>query len=219
MEVGFCIAGIPEGSSRWVRPVKRSGQIEGRDLADSSGRIIHPLDLVEFELLRARPERPHVEDWLANFLRRPVVQHRPSEQEREVLLGRLVETSLDAVLKAKSRSLVLVEPDSITAAWFLPGTPDRSYQVRLSLSAAGVHYEGESARPGYPCTDLRLRNWGRRFASTRVLNDRQLREALEVRRIFLVIGLSRRFNNNYWPMVVGFHACPDFSAQIDLSNP
>jgi hypothetical protein len=52
-----------------------------------------------------------------------------------------------------------------------------------------------------------------------VLNDRDLKDVLGAQRIFLALGLTRPYNNNCWPMVVGVHACPDFSATIDLSNP
>jgi hypothetical protein len=219
MEAGFCVAGVAEGSSRWVRPVKRTGHIEGRDLLDGSGRGVEPLDLVEYELLRAKPERPHVEDWLANFLRRPVIRHRPSQGEREAILESLAETSLDVVVKGKTRSLVLIEPNGITSARFVPESPNRRYQVRLSFSVRGAQYEGESAGGGYPCTDLRLRNWGRQFKHGAAFNDVRLREALGVQRIFLAVGLSREFQGNHWPMVVGFHTCPDFSGRVDFDNP
>lgn len=66
---------------------------------------------------------------------------------------------------------------------------------------------------------MKLRNWGRRYKSRVVFEDNQLKARLGVERMFLVIGLSRRFNNNYWPMVVAFLTCPDFKADIDLSNP
>ena len=113
----------------------------------------------------------------------------------------------------------MVEPDEITSVSFDPHSYDGSYKVRLAFSLGGRAYQGEARTPGYPCTDLRLRNWGRRFRSRKVLNDRLIRSGLGVRRIFLVMGLARSLEGNHWPMVVGFHTCPDFSAEIDLSNP
>lgn len=84
----------------------------------------------------------------------------------------------------------------------------------------GTHcYEGESKEPGYPCTDLKLRAWGRRFPRRTELNDIQFRRFLRTERIFLAMGLTRPFMDNYWPMAVGFHTLPDFEASIDLSNP
>lgn len=219
MAGGVCIAGIPRNSKRWVRPVRQSGQISKRDLFDANQQMLRPLDLVTFDLVRQSPNPPHVEDWATNFSQVPVIEQRPSERQREDVLGSLAEASPDDVLLRKSRSLVLIEPDQITSVSFDPLPFGGNYKVLLRFSLRGTQYDGEAKTPGYPCTDLKLRNWGRRFKSRRVLGDRQLRDALGVKRIFLVMGLARWFNNNYWPMVVGFLTCPDFSAEIDLSNP
>ena len=217
MQSGFCVAGVDEESGRWIRPVRPSGHVAARDLQDAASGVVQPLDLVEFELIRAKPSRPHVEDWIANFNRRLVIQQRPDEGDRLAMLERLAEASPASVLASKQRSLVMVEPASISAR-FVPPTGDRPYQARISFALAGTEFEGELGQ-GYPCTDLRLRSWGRRFPAARTLSDPQLREALGVRRIFLAIGLSREFQGNYWPMVVGFHTCPDFDAEIDLARP
>jgi hypothetical protein len=180
--------------------------------------VIELLDLVEFGLLRPAPSVPHVEDWLADF-RRPVrVLNRPDTSTRQEVLEAAAEPSPDPVLRDKRRSLVLVEPDRIETAVFDPCSYGK-YKVRLSFTIGHRLYEGESAEPGYPCTDLKLRAWGRRFHRRTELNDIGLRRLLGAKRIFLAIGLTRPFRDNCWPMVVGFHTLPDFQASIDLTNP
>ena len=196
-----------------------SGQISKRDLIDANGQMLWPLDLVTLDFVRQSPNPPHVEDWITNFDQAPVIEQRPSEQQREAVLAGFAEASPDDVLLRKNRSLVLIEPDQITSVLFDLHSYDGSYKVRLSFSLGGCPYQGEARTLGYPCTDLRLRSWGRRFRSRRILNDSQLRSALAIERIFLVMGLARSLQGNHWPMVVGFHTCPDFSAEIDLSNP
>lgn len=218
MAAGFCVAGIREGSSQWVRPVKQSGQISKHDLVDASGQPVAPLDLISIDLRRRRPNPPHSEDWIADFTGGIVIEERPSEAERQSILQRLTEASPDKVLKDKASSLVLIEPDEISFISFDPSHFGR-YDVRLGFTFRGAAYQGESKAPGFKCTDLKLRNWGRRFRSRRVLNDQELRAALGVEKIFLVMGLARWFEGNYWPMVVGLHTCPDFLGKADFDKP
>lgn len=218
MDAGFCIAGVTEDFSSWIRPTRASGQISKFDLQDFRHRLINPLDLISFDLLRRQPSPPHTEDWAANFDTKPVIVQRPTEDQRKVVLERAAESSPDPVLAKTTRSLVLVEPDEVVSLVFDPDSFGK-YRVRLSFSLAGKLYSGESKTPGYSCTDLRLRNWGRRFSSRIDLDDRNIRRLLGVERVFLVLGLARWFNNNFWPMIVGFHALPDYSGVIDLSNP
>ena len=218
MDAGFCVAGVSEDFSRWIRPTRESGQISGSDLQDVRSRPVQPLDLVSFDLLHNAPNAPHSEDWIANPGSRPVVVRRPSEDQRKAVLERATESSPAPVLAKTTRSLVLVEPDEIDSLVFDPDVFGK-YKVRLSFSLAGKPYRGEAATPGYPCTDIKLRNWGRRFRSRRELDAMSIRKLMGVERVFLVLGLARKFNNNYWPMIVGFHTLPDYPGVIDLSNP
>jgi hypothetical protein len=181
--------------------------------------VVQLLDLVEFTLVKPIPSAPHFEDWLADF-RRPIrVLSHPDVHVRQKVLEAAAESSPDPVLRDKKRSLVLVEPDRIETAVFDPSSYGK-YKVRLSFTLGHRSYQGESAtEPGYPCTDLKLRAWGRRFRRRTELNDTGLRKLLQADRIFLAMGLTRPFKDNCWPMVVGFHTLPDFQASIDLKNP
>jgi hypothetical protein len=218
MEKGFCVAGVAEGRTRWVRPIRPKNPIDSHDLLDASGRHVRSLDLVSFELVRPRPQTPHVEDWHTNFNRRPVIEQSPDDEQRLAVLERLREDALDVVLAKKSRSLVLIEPDALTAT-FEPPANGRNYSARISFSSDGVVYSGESATPGFPVTDLQFRRWGRRFGRRTELVDDQLKQALKAERIFLTIGLTRIYDGKHWPMVVGVHAWPDYECAIDFADP
>jgi hypothetical protein len=218
MEKGFCVAGVVEGRTRWVRPVRPKNSIDAQDLRDASGRHIRTLDLVKFELVRPNPQTPHVEDWHTNFNRRPIVEVVPTDGERVAVLERLCEPTPDAVLAKKSRSLVLIEPDEVDAV-FDPPTNGRNYGARMSFTCSGASYTGETGGRGFPVTDLKLRSWGRRYQRRAELNDRDLKGALGAERLFLTIGLTRLYEGKHWPMVVGVHAWPDYECEIDFSNP
>lgn len=217
MQEGVCIAGIYEDRPVWVRPVKRSGSIVPADLMTADHRILRPLEAVEFEFMGAKGRRPHIEDWLTNFLVRPVVKERPTNEQREAVLARLVESTPDPVMLDKKRSLVLIEPDSVVVRVGM-SYGGEGIDVRFSFSMAGTVYDGETLGRGYPCTDLRLRSWAGSIRTQRGYSDRQFREALGAKRVFLVMGLSREYQGKHWPMVVGVHTCPDFEGEIDLDS-
>lgn len=218
MEEGLCLAGVPEDSCDWIRPVRPALHVTREDLIASDGRILSPLDLVELNLVQHKPDPPHVEDWITNFNRMPTIVTRPSDDEREAVLERASEGSIDTVIGRRERSLVLIEPDKVVWTLFDPVTYGR-YRVRLSFSLGGRQYVGAPEDPGYPCTDLKFRAWGRQFVERTTLDGDQLSGALGARRIFLAIGLTRLFEGSHWPLIVGVHTIPDYTATIDLANP
>ena len=69
---GICVAGFtherdPVTRLRWVRPTREFDTVLPGDMTDASGRLMQCGDVVELNLLRPRPDPPHVEDWLADF--------------------------------------------------------------------------------------------------------------------------------------------------------
>ena len=79
---GICTAGMtreadPVTGLRWVRPIREFGTLLPGDMTDASGRLIECCDVVEMELFAPRPDPPHTEDWLVDF-----VHHRPHPVRR-----------------------------------------------------------------------------------------------------------------------------------------
>ena len=71
MRSGICMAGLlTEGADKsgWVRPVKERDSLRLGDMTDAAGRVVEMYDIVTLELSKARPDPPHVEDWLADAL-------------------------------------------------------------------------------------------------------------------------------------------------------
>jgi hypothetical protein len=70
-----------------------------------------------------------------------------------------------------------------------------------------------------PVTDLKWRALGREWV-TRGSQHQQydlpaLRRRLGVERVFLAVGLSRNYQGQFWPIVVGVHTLPDYAATLD----
>ena len=223
MENGVCLAGISQTTPRWVRPVRRTGPVLATDLVDRRGHIIKPFDIVTFDLLELRSRPPHREDWVTDFdQHKPTIKSTIPDAQRTAILQPYVEDALDCLLEARTRSLCMIAPDTITAVYFNPANRFGRYEARVEFEHKGRAYGGEGQSPGYPCTDLRLRAWGRTLLAGHdrpmVLSSEHLRQCLGSEQIFLVIGLGREFQGRHWPLVVGFLAIPDYQAQIDLSN-
>jgi hypothetical protein len=217
MEHGFCLAGVAEDSAEWIRPVRPAMNVTRDDLIASDGRTLGPFDLVELNLVEHRPAPPHSEDWITNFNRMPSIVRRPSDEERLAVLERAAESSAEAVLTGQERSLVLIEPDEVSAV-VLDAAGGR-FRVRVSFVHGDVRYDGSDEGAAYPCTDLKFRAWARRFASRTKLGGEELRRELGTSRMFVAVGLGREFEGRNWPLIVGVHTVPDYAATIDLANP
>ena len=81
MQAGVCLAGMtpepdPVTGLRWVRPVREYGHVLPGDITTPEAAVLRPFDVVEFSLIRPRPDPPHIEDWITDFRQRPRVARR-----------------------------------------------------------------------------------------------------------------------------------------------
>ena len=115
------------------------------------------------------------------------------------------------ILRAQ-RSLALYEPSDVEAHFHRDNYSGK-YAARLLLPEMGP-------RP-LPVTDIKWRALGRQLIGERELLSlrmEDLREELEIERVFVALGLGRRYEGRYWPLVVGVHTWPDYHADIDYRN-
>ena len=225
MRSGICMAGLlteGAGKSGWVRPVKERDSLRLGDMTDAAGRVVEMYDIVTLELSKARPDPPHVEDWLADLIyHRPVVTGRLEGTARTQFLQSHLDDAPHQVLIDHSRSLCLVQPTDLWAL-FVRGIPSQQYQARLGFTLTGISAETADSR-GIPVTDLRWRALGRQWlgeSGTELrLTGTQLRERAGVETFFLALGLSRTFEGGHWPMVVGVHTVPDYNVTINYRTP
>jgi hypothetical protein len=240
---GLCIGGVAPGESRWVRPVKAFGTILPGDLRLPEGRLMRPFDVVSLSLGAARPQPPHAEDVLCDFVRpRPRLVRQVTGAEQETMLAAALDPHPEEVWAQQRRSLTLFQPAEVTATFFYD---DYSGKLEARLAWPGC---GEER--GHPVTDLRWRALGRALlpeGGQRCLTWKELQAGVPTatrrrgdgatgrlgpepetdtsparplalspaRAVYLAVGLSRAHEGRLWPMVVGVHLVPDYEVTVD----
>jgi hypothetical protein len=212
MRTGFCVAGIEPVTGRWIRPVKEFGSLRLGDISYADGRPMQPFDQASLELIAARGSPPHVEDWSCDFVRRrPTRIGEIAAADRLAALERWSSPDGSAVVARQERSLAMVgvrafeltaEADAVTG----------HVDVRMFCPEAGL------ATPA-PVTDLRVRALARSGGMPRSATHEWLQDRFGVRRWFVAVGLSRRFDGRIWPLVVALHGVPSIEAAVDYSLP
>ena len=222
---GICTAGFTcERAATtglcWVRPVRDFDTVLPGDMMDSSGYMIQCCDVVELPLSVPRPDPPHVEDWVVDFVHnRPKLIRRLEGNKRAAFFPRYLDQAPEEILVHHSRSLGLVAPTQVWASFSLDRYSGR-YQARMGFTLPGdaQHPKAQSAR-GVSVTDLKWRALGRCWLGDKSSHIRLCNEALVERlpaqAIYLTIGLSRKWQGKFWPLVHAVHVVPDYEASID----
>jgi hypothetical protein len=201
---------------RWVRPVREFDTLLPDDMADASGRLLQCGDVVELNLISPRPEPPHVEDWVTDFIRcRPRLARRLEGERRARFLAQYLDPQPEDVLIHQTRSLCLVRPEYVQAHFSLDAYSGK-YEARM-----GFALPSDLARTSVSVTDLKWRALGRAWLGNGgqlTLDHSALVERLRADAIDLTLGLSRNYQGQYWPLVVGVHVVPDYDAVIDVEH-
>ena len=227
MLAGVCIAGMtsdpdPIAGLCWVRPVREFGHVLLGDITTPDQEIMRPFDVVRFNLIRPRPEAPHTEDWIADFVhQRPRIVRRLEGQRRTHFLEKHQDTAPLQVLNAQQRSLCLIKPDRVRGCFQLdPASGD--LDARLAFGLGGRTYDGARAKGGLSVTDLKWRALGRAWVGPgggRIdFDSRDLAQEFGLGSIYLVAGLTRSFQGSFWTIVVGVHPAEDYKASVDYDN-
>jgi hypothetical protein len=68
-------------------------------------------------------------------------------------------------------------------------------------------------------TDLKWRALGRAWLDEEggrlALDHDEVRERLDAEALYLAVGLSRSWQGEYWPLVVGVHVVPDYEVEVN----
>jgi len=221
MRSGICAAGMTTErdtvtSLRWVRPVREFDTLLPGDLADPDGRLFQCSDVIELSLVSPRPDPPHVEDWVTDFIRcRPRLARRLEGERRADFFTRHLDHAPEDVLVRQTRSLCLVKPEYVSASFSLDAYSGK-YEARMSVALPH-----DMARTNVSVTDLKWRALGRTWLGNGgqlALEHSDLVERLGADAIYLALGLSRNYQGQFWPLVVGVHVVPDYDAAIDLNR-
>ena len=227
MRSGICTAGFLQQPDevtrlRWVRPVKEHDTLRLADMTDAGGRVAQVGDVLELDLKKPRPEVPHTEDWITDFIyHRPRLLRRLEGEHRARFLAGHLDRAPQDVIAQQTRSLCLVKPDEVWAR-FSQDPQSGQFEARLGFRLGNVMHERASSPRGIPVTDLKWRALGRTWlgqASGELsLTGPELISRLQATDIYLALGLSRDYQNEYWLLIIGVHVVPDYEAVIDYSN-
>jgi hypothetical protein len=224
---GVCTAGFvnqpdPVTGLRWVRPVRDFGTLVPSDMTDANGQMMLCGDVVKLDLISPRPDPPHTEDWLTDFVHhRPQRVRRLGGKKRERLFKKYLDTCPQDILVHHTRSLCLVQPERVQAQFSLD-TYSGKYEARMRfvLPQCPKHTQAKSQR-GIPVTDIKWRALGRTWLPSKggqiSLDTDTLLERLHANKIFLALGLSRSWQDKYWLLVVGVHTIPDYEVAINVN--
>lgn len=212
----LCVAGVDK-NKRWIRPTSFGPggwrQFRKCDVFDKNKNAVIALsNVVILKVLAFIPESyaPHIEDWEYDRTTKPVLVKTLDDRGRLKLFNSVREHSLEPLLEAQERSMCLIEPASIISADFSNRSHSGKYQPILGFGFRGESYS-------FKVTDIYWRAIGRNFPGE-CLDGDSLRRALKVERMFLSVGLTRKYQGQYWPMVIGVHLIPDFPVKIDYQN-
>lgn len=222
MRAGFCLAGIVPGSGRWVRPVKDFGILQSGDILYPDRSPLSVFDRVALTCSKPRPQLPHTEDWICDFVRaRPERMASLVDEARSLFLRTHAETDVTPVVSRFERSLLLAsvpDPDELIVSFTLDAATGK-LDARLACSAL-------SLTASVPVTDLRWRALGRKLLTEQQVPSLHqsitsffTERGVNVEQVYLALGLSREFEGRLWPLVVGVHCIPDFTVPLDLRQP
>jgi hypothetical protein len=217
---GICTAGFtrerdPVTGLRWVRPVRDHCTVQPGDMTVVDGRPIECCDVVELNLVEPRPDPPHVEDWMVDFVyQRPRILRRLEGERRTHFFREHLDQAPEDVLVQHTRSLCLVKPEHVWARFSLDAYSGK-YEARMGFVLDGeVNHPRAKSRRGVSVTDLKWRALGRSWlgadGGALALDHDALLERLDADTLYLVVGLSRNWQGEYWPLVVGVHVVPDY---------
>jgi hypothetical protein len=218
MRSGICVAGFstepdPRTGLRWVRPVREFDTVQSGDMCDERGCLFNCCDVVELRLLEPRPEPPHVEDWLTDFVHhQPRLLRRLEGDKRAQFLNQYLDPAPLDVLTHCSRSLCLLKPRQAWARFSLDAYSGK-YEARMGFALDSNDWRTPPS--GVAVTDLKWRALGRKWLAdgggTLVLEPDRLSDRLHADDLYLTVGLSRAWKGKCWPLVVGVHAVPDYT--------
>lgn len=216
----LCVAGVNDRNV-WIRPTVVAGngwrQFYKSDVFDVNGApVISLSNQVTIRLQEAIPQiqTPHVEDWQYDRSFRPILINSLVNNTRLSFLHRFSEPSLASLTENPNRSLILIEPVEILLADFANVSYRGKYQPLIKYS-----FNNETISHKVTC--IYWRALGRVLMQKYRRSDftgEMLKAILGYSRLFLCMGLSRKYQGAYWPFIVGVHLVPSYSIKIDYED-
>lgn len=205
-----CVAGV-NTEMEWFRPVRLPDyNLYLRDINPRTGQIQKGNVLI-FEDIELLNNTPHSEDFIISS-NTPITLIRTLDSaELTNIVSEANESDdiLESNLNIKdylinsNRSLCVIKPDNIIGHTYIDSY-DNSYKPK-------IQFEFGDRNLNLSCQDIHWRALGRTESGREIQ-----REILEEEDVHFIIGLSRLFNDDYWPLIVGIYPLPNI--EIDYGN-
>lgn len=224
---GICIAGVTN-DLKWVRPVK--SHILSLEDIKSDKDYLSISKVYDFSFIKHVPDSPQTENHLIDEAKQITHVKTLNEDERLALFQGLQENSLitsnnnlgiATVLKNNNRSLILLGPVTIESVhMYYQGSHMKSPDITFKIDSLPVKNQRGN---DLSCTDLKFRAFAKDLLKKKKLTSlrltgNELKEVLKFDKIFVAIGLTGKFRDEYWPMVIGLHTVPDYKQEVDYGN-
>lgn len=206
---GYCIAGV-NTDLEWSRPVVRKRgkrPLKKSHVFEDGHWISKKRNIVRYEAKKYYKYVPHSEDFLFDESKGPKFIKQIDTDDFKKIISELDESKkitngIKDYLINNRRSLMLVKPNEIECK---TRTTDHGRQCRIKFSLNENEYD-------FTCTNLRWRKF---------IRDNNLKEGNELlnnRESYFSIGLTREYEGEYWPLVIGVHTFPKFEIEVNHSN-
>lgn len=217
-----CVAGYDDEEGNCIRPVLPPPGIYEHSLCQNGQPVVFPFAVVEYNLLRSRPQPPHTEDYFYDPASVRFVERLNEKAKQEVLIQSLFQnlTSLfevpiysdsgHHVMDGRGpRSLGTIQPQQVIRATY-EQSPEGTWKYRLGfIDGAGVSYR-------LTVTDLTWRYYNddqRNKGCTPGQISSSLTSILKTRTVYLRVGLARgwvKFPDRCYIQLTGVYTFPDY---------
>ncbi|GAB6056509.1 hypothetical protein JCM15415_18250 [Methanobacterium movens] len=211
-----CICGV-DSQGTTIRPVLPYG-VRERNLVDKKGRpIIKPFAVVNFELLKAKPQAPHSEDVRWDLIREPKFIRKLSLEERKELMDELAFNRVQEIFSAPILENRFIKEDAIRSIGTLK--PEEIIELIYENNYGESKYRMVFGDNDYetfnlPVTDLAFRDYFNKklengYSSGYIADE--LLDKFEKNDSFLRLGLTRKFKDVYWIQITGAYTFPYYT--------
>lgn len=225
---GICIAGIND-KLEWIRPIKN--RILNVNDIKLNKKYLSISNSYEFSFSKHVPSAPQTENYLIDETK-PIIHVKTlAEDDRRALFQSLQENSLitsnspsniSTILKSDKRSLIFLGPVTIDSVYM---RFENSYMKspRVTCTINSLPIKNQKGNSDLSCTDLKFRAFAKDLLKKKKLNSltltgTQLQELLGFKQVFVAIGLTGEFRDEYWPMIIGIHTIPDYKQEINYDD-
>jgi len=216
-----CVVGINE-KGQTIRPVHDKGFLK-RYLYQNSKLIIFPRAIVEFDLIEARPQPPHIEDVSFNPAYIKFCGKYDDKHWENILLTNSFST-MDAMYEGNLRYDKWVAPGTNTRSIAtLSNTCNHSFAIEAGRAPKPrLHFRESSDKEfNLPVSDLAIRELcyskvKRKGESTEYVVEKLNKSLAQVRSVYLRIGLARPYKpvgaeiEHCYLQITGIHTIPDY---------